>query len=229
MGFLGFGLRKADRSVPMLAQRGGSIAPLAARAKVRGLAAEQISCYQLATLAEQVQDVTRSAEEIVARRGAADLIARLQPDSWSVAECFDHLAQTTHAFLPAISDAMATASHLSTNRTLRTGTLARLFILNLEPPYGFRFKVLPQLSPKRQDFDAAWSSFLETQSRLLETLGSAAGLAIDQVRIESPVYARIRYNVYGAFRMLAAHERRHLWQVKQILGTLDRRRSDHRG
>jgi hypothetical protein len=227
MGFLGFGLRKANRTMPMLARQAASIVPLAARAKLRGFAAEQISCHQLATLAEQVQDVTRRAKEIVARRDAGELITRLEPDSWSVAECFDHLAQTTGAFLPAISDAMATASSLSTNRTLRTGILARLFILNLEPPYGLRFKVLPQLKPKRQDFDAAWSSFLETQSQLLEALGSAAGLAIDKVRIESPVYARIRYNVYEAFRMLAAHERRHLWQVKQILESLDRRHRDH--
>jgi rubrerythrin len=36
------------------------------------------------------------------------------------------------------------------------------------------------------------------------------------------VYARFRYNVYGALRMLAAHERRHLWQIERILKTLDR-------
>jgi hypothetical protein len=39
--------------------------------------------------------------------------------------------------------------------------------------------------------------------------------------VQSPVYARLRYNVYGALRMLAAHERRHLWQIERILKTLD--------
>jgi tRNA isopentenyl-2-thiomethyl-A-37 hydroxylase MiaE len=35
--------------------------------------------------------------------------------------------------------------------------------------------------------------------------------------VKSPVYGRFNYNVYGALRMLAAHERRHLWQIQQIL------------
>ena len=54
-----------------------------------------------------------------------------------------------------------------------------------------------------------------------KTIQSASGLAVDQVRVESPVYARFSYNVYGALRMLAAHERRHLWQIERILKALD--------
>jgi DinB superfamily len=193
-----------------------------ARAVLHAYGTEPISMQQLASLADQIQSVTCGVEEIVARRSKADLTTRLKPSSWSVAECIDHLALTTRAFLPALSDGLALASNLTTNRPLGTGTLARLFILNLEPPYTFRFNVLPQLKPQCQDFDAAWGGFLESQSHLLHTLSSAGGLAIDNVKIKSPVYARIRYNVYGAFRMLTAHERRHLWQITQILRALDR-------
>lgn len=63
---------------------------------------------------------------------------------------------------------------------------------------------------------------MESQAQLSEVVGSAAGLAIDRVRIKSPVYARISYNVYGALRILTAHERRHIWQVQQILKARDR-------
>ena len=187
---------------------------------VRG--AGQISIQQLASLLNQIQTVTNTAEKLVLGRSKADLNARREPGSWSAAECFDHLAQTTGAFLPAIADAVAAAPSLATNRALRTGTLAQLFIRNLEPPYRLRFKVLAQLAPKHQDFAAAWDSFMESQTQLSATIRSAAGLAIDKVKVKSPVYARISYNVYGAFRILAAHERRHLWQIEQILGSLDR-------
>ena len=113
------------------------------------------------------------------------------------------------------------APRLTTNRALRTGTLTRLFIRNLEPPYRLRFKALTPLVPRRHDCDSAWSAFEESQIRLAKIIQSRRGLAIDQVRVESPVYARFRYNVYGALRMLAAHERRHLWQMEQILKALD--------
>jgi hypothetical protein len=83
--------------------------------------------------------------------------------------------------------------------------------------------VLPQLTPQNANSETAWVAFVESQRQLLETVLSAAGLAIDKVRIKSPVYARISYNLYGAFRMLAAHQSRHIWQIEQILKALDNR------
>lgn len=209
----------------VLAEAVGSLSqPQQMRAASHGHAG-QISIEQITDLLDQINSATRDAEKLVHGRGNADLTTRLEPGSWSVAECLDHLAQTTRAFLPAILDAVATAPDLKTRRPLRTGALARLFIRNLEPPYRIRFKVLAQIAPQQQDFEAAWNGFLESQSELLATVQSATGLAIDRVKIKSPVYARISYNVYGALRILAAHERRHLWQAKGILKALDQRRA----
>lgn len=187
------------------------------------LAAELISVQQQVLIADQLRQMTRDAEALVLHRDKDDLVTRLKPGSWCVDECLDHLTQTTRAFLPAISAAIAEAPKLRRNRRLRTGILPSLFIRNLNPPYRIRFKVLPQLTPQSPDSETAWTSFIESQSQLLATLLSAAGLAIDQVRIKSPVYARISYNIYGAFRMLAAHQSRHIWQIEQILKSLDDR------
>jgi hypothetical protein len=183
------------------------------------------SFSQLGSLLEQFQCATREARKLVRGRSAYELTRRLEPKSWSTAECLDHLARTTHSFLPAISRAVAAAPKLVTKRRLRTGTLASLLIHNLEPPYRLRYKVIPQLVPQQTDFDAAWSAFEKSQSRLMETVYSAAGLAIDKVPVPCPVCTHVTYNAYGAFRMLAAHQRRHLWQMEQILGAPDGRRA----
>lgn len=180
----------------------------------------RVSTRQLDTILNQVESATLKAKELVAGKSVAELTTSIEPTSWSVAQCLDHLAQTTNAFLPAISDAIARAPRLTTNRALRTGTLTRLFIRNLEPPYRLRFKVLAPLVPRQCDFNTAWDTFVESQVQLTKTIKSAAGLAVDQTKIESPVYARFSYNVYGALRMLAAHERRHIWQIEQILKVL---------
>ena len=181
------------------------------------------SLFQLASLIEQFQCATREAKKLVLGR-ADELMSRLQPESWSIAECLDHLARTTGAFLPAISRAIAIAPKLTTKRPLRTGTIALLLIRNLEPPYRLRYKVIPQLVPQETDFETAWSAFEKSQSRLSETACSATGLAIDKVKVPCPVCAHVTYNAYGAFRMLAAHQRRHLWQMDRILTALDGRR-----
>jgi DinB superfamily len=180
-----------------------------------------ISAGQLDSVLNQVENITLEAKKLVAGRSQSDLTKSLESTSWSVAQCLDHLAQTANAFVPVISSAIVRAPRLTTNRALRTGALTRLFIRNLEPPYRLRFKVLAPLVPRQHDFNSAWGAFEESQARLGKTIRSASGLALDRVRVESPVYARFNYNVYGAFRMLTAHERRHLWQIEQILNALD--------
>ncbi|MGD0758462.1 MAG: DinB family protein [Candidatus Sulfotelmatobacter sp.] len=181
------------------------------------------STFQLASLLEQFYRATREANKLVLGRSAEDLTNRWEPGSWSVTECVDHLARTRLSFLPAISRAIATAPKLAMNRPLRTGPISLLLIRNLEPPYRLRYKVIPQLVPQETDFEAAWSNFEKSQSQLSEAVQSAAGLAIDKVKVQCPVYPRMTYNVYGAFRILAAHERRHLWQMQQILAALQQR------
>jgi hypothetical protein len=183
------------------------------------------STFQLASLLEQFHRATRDADKLVLGRAAGELTSRLHPGSWSATECLDHLARTTLSFLPAISRAIATAPKLATNRPLRTGTITLLLIRNLEPPYRLRYKVIPELVPQETGFEAAWSNFEKSQSQLSEAVHAAVGFAIDKVQVRCPVYARISYNVYGAFRMLAAHQRRHLWQMQQILTALDRKQS----
>jgi DinB superfamily len=189
------------------------------------LGAAVVSIQQQVSIAHQIRQATSDVEALLFGRVEADLVSRLKPESWCVAECLDHLTQTTRAFLPAISEAITEAPKLRKNRRLRTGVFPSLFIRSLNPPYRIRFKVLPQLAPKNFGWEQAWSDFVESQAELLEILNSAAGLAIDKVRIKSPVYARITYNLYGVFRMLAAHQSRHVWQMTQILKALDDRRT----
>lgn len=191
---------------------------------LNALETNAVAMQQQVRVADQIRQTTWNAEAFLLDRGESDLLIRLTPDSWCVAECLDHLTQTTLTFLPAISEAIAKAPKLTANRRLRTGIFPSLFIRSLNPPYRIRFKVLPQLAPHTVSPGQAWCDFVESQSELLTALSSAAGLAIDRVKIKSPVYARISYNIYGVFRMLAAHQNRHIWQIAQILETLDRQR-----
>ena len=187
------------------------------------LGGESVALQQLAKIAQHILQLTRDAELQIHGRDKAELGTRLQDGSWCVAECLEHLTQTTRSFLPAIANAIAQAPKLSGNRPLKTGIVADLLIRTMKPPYRVRFNVLPQLAPQHLDAETAWTAFAQSQSELLATVLSAASLAIDEVRIKSPVYARVNYNIYAAFRMLVAHQSRHIWQIKQILKTLDSR------
>jgi hypothetical protein len=42
------------------------------------------------------------------------------------------------------------------------------------------------------------------------------------MKIISPFDRRVRYNVFSAFRIVVAHQRRHLWQAEQAVASLRR-------
>jgi DinB superfamily len=177
---------------------------------------------QLTCLLHQIQDVTSRASQLISGRPEALLAANPHPGRWSAAECFDHLARTTQVFLPPIKDAIAAAPRLASKRRMRAGTLASLLTRGIEPPYRLKHKVPRHLAPQHRDFPPAWSAFLNSQAHLSRALRSAAGLAIDEVKIKSPMCPGVSYNAYGALGILAAHQRRHLWQAEQVLKALDR-------
>lgn len=177
---------------------------------------------QLACLFEQVQSTTNHAKRLVLVRSPEELTTRVRQDSWSVTECLEHLALTTRAFLPPIVQIITKTPRLTRSRSLRCDVLARVLIRTLEPPYRLRHKVLAHLAPQQNDFPAAWKAFLESQDELGGIIRSAVGLAIDTAKIQSPVCSRMSYSVYGALGILAVHQRRHLWQIEQILRAVDR-------
>jgi hypothetical protein len=60
-------------------------------------------------------------------------------------------------------------------------------------------------------------TFVESQEILVDCLRAADGVALDRATLISPFNRRLRYNLLSAFAILAAHERRHLWQVEQAI------------
>src|SRR5919108_542434 len=84
---------------------------------------------------------------------------------------------------------------------------------SLEPPARLRFQTLPAFVPggirsQRSILD----EFARLQGELADRMRDASGLDLNQLRIRSVFNARLSYNVYAAFCILLAHERRHLWQ-----------------
>ena len=54
------------------------------------------------------------------------------------------------------------------------------------------------------------------QQEVQVRIDRSAGLAVDRLRMVSPFEARMKYNLYAAFSLIAAHQRRHLWQAEQV-------------
>jgi hypothetical protein len=68
----------------------------------------------------------------------------------------------------------------------------------------------------------AFGEFASLQQKLAELIQAARDIDLTRVKIISPFDKRVKYNVFSAFRILVAHERRHLWQAEQAVAALRR-------
>jgi hypothetical protein len=171
----------------------------------------------------QIEDASSQARKLVQDLDPALLGRRPDQNSWSVAECIAHLSLTADAFLAPIRQAIedGRSRHLRQSGTsFHRGISARLLEWFLEPPYRLKSRTPAAFVPGVEHPGAVLPEFLDRQQQLLTTLAEADGLALDRLRITSPFARPMRYNVYDAFRLIAVHERRHLWQAGQTLRKL---------
>ncbi len=99
----------------------------------------------------------------------------------------------------------------------RLGLVGGWFARFLEPPPARRVKA-PRIfrPPVEVGPDSVRQAYFERNGWLTRLALDAEGLDLQRARIVSPVSRFLRLNLAAAFAVLAAHERRHLWQVANV-------------
>jgi hypothetical protein len=175
----------------------------------------------LATIRDELD--AASAQLRALAQAASDDAWRTRPDAghWCVGECVQHLNMTSHAYLPILTVALLEArtnGATAARDSNRLDFVGWLLWKSCGPPKRRLIKmktadsfVPASIEPKAK----VLAEFEEYQARLLALLANANGLALSKIKVQSPFKSSVRYNIYSAFRIIAAHERRHLWQAER--------------
>lgn len=149
---------------------------------------------------------------------------RPNPGAWSAAECVAHLVVSGRLTLPGIREGIRAgreggrlAGGPFTYGRLGNWFVAQVGADELPPPRRLKVPRLYRPPQARHPVDESVRSFLELQDGLIETLQLASGLDLAGIRVRSPVTPLIRLGLGQWFRLLAGHQRRHLWQAAQAL------------
>jgi hypothetical protein len=173
---------------------------------------------QLDDLVRQLGLCSERATAVVAQLTPEQLAKRPAPESWSIAECITHLTLSNRPYPPLLRAAYAEgrrAGRLGSG-PFKEGLMGRLLKWSLEPPPRLKFKANAPFQPVEfGPAERVLPDFLALQEQIEACVHEAAGLAIDQVKVVSPVDTRVKYNAFAALQIVAAHERRHLWQAEQ--------------
>ena len=169
----------------------------------------------------QFEQISSDAVALSSTLTDDQFVWRPAPTAWSVAECLDHLNATARAYLPALDEGIADA--------IRHGVygegpfiynwIGRLYVRFNEPPVRWRRQTFPQLYPgagrSRREILAAFRAY---QVQYIDRLRQANGIDLARARVRSPAAEWLRIPLGSSFAVVAAHERRHLWQAKKVTG-----------
>lgn len=169
---------------------------------------------QLAAIEAELLEAGARAHRLVDSLPGDLWSRRPQPERWSIGEQILHLNLTTLGYLPPLREALESARQAGTvgDGPYRRDFFGWLLGRMVEPPVRLRTKTAAPFIPPRIDPpEAAMPEFDRLQGELIGVLRQASGLALDRIRMASPFDSRIHYNLYSCFRILPAHQRRHLW------------------
>ena len=141
---------------------------------------------------------------------------RVDSDRWSIAECIVHLNLFSETFVPLIQDACERArlNGLMRGGPYKMDVVGKLLRYALEPPSKWNASTTSEFEPTVvEPLERVIPRFIELQSELLTLVQSSADLDLNRIKITSPITTHVRYNLYSCFLIIAAHQRRHLWQA----------------
>jgi hypothetical protein len=171
----------------------------------------------------ELNETSRSAEALLSEYASNQLIGR-QPGGWSAAQCLDHLAKTNLLYSSSMRDAVTPALHVvrhDRKGPIRPGWLARKFIERMEAGSPSKFRApdpvvpAPEAGPR-----IALLDFLRAQRAVISLLDESRNLNLNTILFKNPFVPWLRFSVGAGFKLVAAHNRRHLAQARRIADSI---------
>lgn len=173
-------------------------------------------------LAAAVDAMTEEVRERYSGLDEAALNWKPAPDRWSVGQCLDHLITTNATYFPTF-EAVVERRFRPGLRHRVPGLPAiwgRLILHSVEPQTARKLTAPRIFRPSSSHIDAdVVRRFVAQQATLTGFLRRAESFGPAKIVLSSPVSRWIVYSLLDAFRIVVAHERRHLNQASRVTET----------
>lgn len=138
---------------------------------------------------------------------------------WSIAQCIDHLGAMNVVYRNAIRLGIDAARARGSARRApaKPGYFGGKFVQSMEPPVTRRMRAprkgIPALKKERAKILDGYHAAHDLVRQLIV---DAAEIDANRARFPNPFIPLLRFSVSTGLFVIAAHDRRHLWQAEQV-------------
>jgi hypothetical protein len=160
-------------------------------------------------------------EELLGSLPVAALTWRPNESKWSPIGHVAHLCIVNERYLAAlrerIDEARAQGGPMS-DGPYRHPRIGSWFARSMEPPPKRRLKTLRSMVPDPTlDSGDVLRRFAVLQGEFRSAMENGRGLDLGRVRFGSPFLALIRLSLGTGFALILAHNRRHIWLIREVM------------
>ena len=170
----------------------------------------------------ELDAIAADASAAFGRLDARQINWKADASSWSVAQCLEHLLTANRQMVEMADQALdATRGRTLWQRLpIWPGLLGRMLVRTQSPNATRRFKAPGKAQPAASALDTAIvGRFVDQQRELIAKLDASATRDLAGVVMASPFLGIVTYSVLDGWRLIAAHERRHVQQAKRVMAT----------
>ena len=168
----------------------------------------------------EAEAIAVDAQTLFGRLDARQLNWKPAPDSWSVAQCLDHLIAINRGYYPTF-DRVLNGQHQKTllQRVPVLPAVWGWFMITTLSPKGVqKFKAPKTARPSASVIDGSIvQRFIMQQHETLARMRSLENKNPYATVITSPYANFVVYSLFDAFRLIVAHERRHFAQAQRVM------------
>jgi hypothetical protein len=179
--------------------------------------------YTKITVAEAIREIERVTTEVRRDFGMLSpeqLNWKPAPDRWSIGECLEHLITANSTYFAIVEGILAGryAKPIGGRIPGYAGLCGRMLVNAVSPQATRKVKTMPVFEPARSAVDAnEVARFAEHQHKLIELVRRSERLDLEKTIVASPATSMIVYSLLDAWRLIAAHEARHLEQARKVM------------
>lgn len=174
----------------------------------------------LPELLNEADAITRDVQSAFGNLTAAQLNWKPNADSWSVAQCLDHLIVIDGPMLAVMDQAIGGVKPTRFFERLPfwAGLCGRMMVKSLVPGGTQKFKAPPKGQPSVSKLDPQIVvQFAAHQRDVAEKIKAIESRGLANVVMTSPFMGFITYSLLDACRIIVVHERRHFEQARRVM------------